>query len=167
MRVEITVEGANQLIARFAQVEKGLDFRELGTWDAVASEFYKIEKEQFDSEGGAGKSGKWKALKPEYAKRKQKKWGNVPILHASGEMMRSLTSRNAPGAVLEKTADELTLGTINPKALYHHGNKRAKGVPQRKVVDPTDAQVDRLSKVIQGKMKQLIANAKLRDIRGF
>ena len=165
MRVEITVEGSNQLIASFAQVEKGLDFRELGTWDAVASEFYKIEKEQFDSEGGAGKSGKWKALKPEYAKRKQKKWGNVPILHASGEMMRSLTSRNAPGAVLEKTADELTLGTTIPYAGYHQrGSKR---LPKRPPVDPTDAQVDRLSKVIQGKMKQLIANAKLRDIRGF
>ena len=165
MRVEITVEGSNQLIASFAQVEKGLDFRELGTWDAVASEFYKIEKEQFDSEGGAGKSGKWKALKPEYAKRKQKKWGNVPILHASGEMMRSLTSRNAPGAVLEKTADELTLGTTIPYAGYHQrGGKR---LPKRPPVDPTDAQVDRLSKVIQGKMKQLIANAKLRDIRGF
>lgn len=164
MKVEITVEGAQDLAARFAIVEKGLDFRELGTWDAVASEFYKIEKEQFESEGSAGASGKWKALTPKYAARKQKKYGPVPILTASGEMRRSLTNRGAPGSVLEKSADELVIGTTIAKAGYH---QRGSGrLPQRKPIDPSESQVSRLSAVIQGKMKQLIANARLRDLRG-
>lgn len=166
MKVEIKIEGSDELRAAFKTVESGmLDLRQLGTWDAVASEFYKIEKEQFASEGAAGKSGKWKQLSPDYAKIKLKRWGSVPILQASGETYRSLTSRGAAGSVLEKSAQELTIGTSIKKAGYHQrGNAR---LPQRKMIDFTDEQLKQLAKPIAGKMRQLVANARLRNVRGF
>src|SRR4051794_8019067 len=47
MRLEMTIEGTGELLSSFAQVERGLvDLRQLGTWDAVQAEFYKVEKEQ-------------------------------------------------------------------------------------------------------------------------
>jgi phage gpG-like protein len=167
MKVEITVEGADDLVARFATVEKGLDFRELGTWDAVATEFRKIEYEQFASEGADGASGAWQALSTEYAARKLKQWGQVPIMQASGRLWRSLTQKGSKDAVEEQTATELTLGTTVEYAKYHQSKEPRKKLPRRPLVDLTDAQTARLGGVIQGKMKQLIANAKLRDIRGF
>lgn len=164
MRVEVKVEGTDELIAAFRTVEKGLDFRELGTWDAVAAKWYEIERGLFESEGASGKSGKWKALSSGCETQKQKKYGSVPILFASGEMARSLTKKGAKDSVLEKTANTLTIGTTNKKAGYHQrGNSR---LPQRKVIDFTSEQLQEIASPILPKMKQLIANAKLRDLRG-
>jgi phage gpG-like protein len=162
---EIEIEGMADLLARFKGVEEGmLDFRQLGAWRAVASEFRKIEKEQFDSEGSKGESGKWKQLSPKYAIRKLAKWGDVPILQASGKLYRSLTQENAEGAVYEETAQELTLGTSIPYAAYHQRGGR---VPQREPISLTREQKDRLMQPVQDKLRQLIANAKLRDLQGF
>ena len=163
MKIEVTLDGVKELNASMTFIDAGLsDFRKLGTWDAIATEFYKIEKEQFKDEGGP--SGKWKSLSPKYAAIKARKYGNVPILTASGQMMKSLTSRGAANSVLEQTATEMTIGTSDPKAGYHQrGNRR---LPQRKVVDFDDQRKDRLSKVAENKVKQLLANAKLRSLRG-
>lgn len=163
MNVTVTVEGADKLAAAFKTVEKGLDFRTLGTWDAVTSEFRKIEKEQFAGEG-IGPSGKWKALSAAYAKRKIKKWGSTPILQASGRLVKSLTG-NSSDSVVEKTADELTIGTTVPYAGYHQ--RGTKTMPSRPPVDLSEQHTDRLGKVITRKMKQLVANARLADKQGF
>jgi phage gpG-like protein len=164
MKIEVTLEGTNELKAAFAMVEKGAtDLRELGTWKAVGSEFYKIEKEQFDSEG-SGPSGKWKALSSGYAAIKAKKWGSVRILQASGRMYKSLTSKGGD-SVFEETAQELTIGTSVSYAGFHQSGTRK--MPKRPPIDLGQPQLDRLSKVIVGKMKQLAANARLRDVRGF
>ena len=162
MNIEVTLTGVKEVTSSLNYVNDGLsDFRKLGTWDAIATEFYKIEKEQFKGEGGP--SGKWKALSPQYAAIKAKKYGSVPILTASGEMMKSLTSRGAANSVMEQTADSMTIGTSDPKAGYHQrGNRR---LPQRKVIDFDDARTERLNKVAESKIKQLIANAKLRSTR--
>ena len=158
MKVSITLEGTNELIAAFSTVEKGLDFRTLGTWDAVATEFRKIEKEQFAGEG-IGPSGKWKPLSAVYAKRKIKKYGNQPILQASGRLAKSLTGTTAD-SVLEKTAQELTIGTNVPYAGYHQRGSKA-----RPPVDLSEQQLDRIGTVITRKMKQLAANARLGELR--
>ena len=162
MKIEVTLTGVKETTESMNYIDAGLsDFRKLGTWDAIATEFYKIEREQFKGEGGP--SGKWKSLSPKYAVIKAKKYGNVPILTASGQMMKSLTSRGAANSVLEQTATEMTIGTSDPKAGYHQrGNRR---LPQRKVIDFDDARVERLNKVAESKIKQLIANAKLRSTR--
>jgi len=165
MKLEIEIEGMADLLARFKGIEAGMvDFRQLGTWDAVVSEFRKIEIEQFDSEGSKGAGGKWKALSTKYAVRKQKKWGGVPILQASGRLYKSLTSQTGD-SVVEKTAQELTIGTSLKYAGYHQ--KGTRKMPQREPISFTEDQKRRLARPIQDKLRQLVANAKLRSLRGF
>jgi phage gpG-like protein len=165
MRLEITIEGTGELLSSFAQVERGLvDLRQLGTWDAVQAEFYKVEKEQFASEGSAGRSGKWKELTPKYAERKTRKWGPQPILQASTKLFRSMTSETSDSQV-EKQPLEMAIGTRLPYAGYHQtGGKR---LPKREIISFTDEQSKRIVKPIETKIRQLVANAKLRDVRGF
>lgn len=166
MQVEITIEGKEGLLAAFKTLESGIsDLRQLGTWKAVASEFYKIEKEQFSTEGGAGASGKWAPLSTAYEVQKQKKYGSVSILQASGKMYRSLTSSGGPDSVYEESAQELVVGSSSPIPGYHQSGTRR--MPQRKPVDVSDAQKQRLADVLTAKLKQLAANARLRDVRGF
>lgn len=163
---QIEVEGMKELLATFKTIEEGmLDFRQLGTWKAVAHEFRKIEKEQFSSEGSAGRSGKWKPLTAKYAERKQKKYGSMPILQATGKGYRSLTVEGAEGAVYNESAQELVIGSSIPYMAYHQrGSNR---LPKREPVSFTEAQEQQLVKPVQDKLRQLIANAKLRQIRGF
>lgn len=166
MNVSIQIEGGNELRAAFKTVEAGLlDLRKLGTWDTVATEFRKIEKEIFGSEGAQGASGKWEPLSVPYAARKTKKWGSVPILQASGRLYKSLTQRGGPDAVYETAPQEMTIGTKVPYAGYHQtGTNR---MQQRKPVDLTDAHVDRLAKSISQKVRQLAANARLQELKGL
>ena len=158
------VEGMNELLAAFRDVERGmLDFRQLGTWKAVQSEFYKIQREIFDSEGSKSESGKWKSLSPNYAKVKQALYGSKPILQATGEMYRSFTSDTGN---VTQTAQEMTI-TFPPPAGYHMSKAPRKKMPYRSSLDLTTEQEERLTEPVRQKLKQLIANAKLRDLRGF
>lgn len=164
LNFHIEVDGLPQTVAAFKRVERGVvDMRQLGTWKWVASEFYKILKEAFSSEGSSGKSGKWAPLKPAYAAVKSKKYGNMPILQASGKLYKSLTSAGADGAVFEETANELTIGSSIPYGGYHQrGTSR---MPAREPISLTESQTQRLLDPIRKKLEQLIDNAKLRDLK--
>lgn len=158
------VEGMNDLLAAFRNVERGmLDFRQLGTWKAVQSEFYKIQKEIFDSEGSRSKGGKWKPLSPAYKKVKDKKYGSLPILQATRNMYREFTSDTGN---VTQTAQELTI-KFGPPAGFHMSKAPRKKIPYRSSLDLTVDQEERLKRPVREKLKQLIANAKLRDLRGF
>jgi phage gpG-like protein len=165
MKFSIEVEGKEQLLSSFLEVQEGVvDLRKLGTWDWVATEFRKIEKEIFDSEGSASRGGRWKELSTKYKERKLRKWGPVPILQASGKLYRAL-SGTSPDSVFEKEAQSMAIGTSLPYARYHQtGTKR---MPKRPPMDFTDEQKDRLVEPIKRKLRQLIANAKLAERRGF
>ncbi len=163
MNFATTVEGVNDLIDRFEKVRRGVvDLRQLGTWDWAISTFQKVQKSIFDSEGAAAGS-RWKALTPAYAAVKARRYGSQPILQATGKMYREFTS--APGLV-DKKEMELTLGFSQP-AGYHMGKGARSKMPYRSSLDMTDAQLDEIQQPIVKKLKQLIDNAKLRDIRGF
>lgn len=164
MKLEISVEGMQDLLNSIEKVERGvLDLRDLGTWDWVEREFYQVVKEQFASEGGAGQSGKWKGLSHPYAEIKTRTYGDNGILVASGAMYRSLTG--GAGAIVDKQAQEMTLGSTDKKAGWHqHGTGR---MPARPIYDFTDAQTRKIQGPIIKKLRQLIDNAKLRDVRGF
>jgi phage gpG-like protein len=190
MKVTVELEGLPELLDHYRGVEVGmLDFRTLGTWDKVQTEFYKVVWSQFTSEGGDGKSGKWQALSPRYAKRKDAKWGSMPILQASGRLWRSLTGKGTD-SVAEQSALELVLGTKVPYAKYHQtGTKaparraggRAKGfvgpvlnlmgpqrggMPARPPIDFTEEQERQLMKPIQQHLRQIVSQAKLTSLRG-
>lgn len=157
----IEIEGMRELLASFKKVEEGmLDFRQLGAWKGVQAEFYKIEKEIFAKEGNATK---WKALTPAYAKIKQKKYGSLPILQATGKMYSEFTS---DAGNVTQTAQEMTFKFSQP-AGYHMSKEPRSKMPYRSSLDLTDEQERQIVKPVQDKLKQLIANAKLRDIRGF
>ncbi len=163
MELKVTIEGKTGLLAALLQVQRGVvDLRQLGTWDWVQSTFYKIEKEQFGSEGAAGKGGKWRSLSPKYAVAKQRKYGDKPILQATGSMYRDLTTS---AGYVEKKEQEMTIGTTRPYAGYHQ-NGTSK-MPKRPPVDMTAAQEKELTEPIVKKLRQLVANARLRDVRGF
>lgn len=189
MNITIETVGLQELLDAFHGVEKGmLDFRDLGTWDAVEREFHKIQVEQFNSEGGAGKSGKWQALSSPYKEIKDKKYGQLPILQRSKRLYKSLTSRNAD-SVFEVSAMEIVLGTKVPYAGYHQTGTRAPGrraggrakgfvgpvfnlqgphkggMPARQPISLTNEQEAQLLKPIQKHLKQIVANAKLRSLR--
>lgn len=164
MSFTVTVEGREELLSSLTQVQRGLvNLNDLGTWNMVIARFREVEKQHFAA-GGNGQSGGFAPLKPAYAKAKARKWGNVPILTASGRMVRSLTS-DTGDSVIDKQPQELTIGTSLKYAGYHQaGTSR---MAQRKPIDFTPRQTDYIVEPISIKAKQLIANAKLRDYRGF
>lgn len=164
MKISVEVDGVQDTIRAFEKVEKGIvDFRELGTWDWVQSEFYKIQKEIFASEGAAGKGGKWKALSSPYAAIKQAKYGDMPILQASGKMYKTFTS---DAGNVDKKADSMTFQFDAP-AGYHMGKGGRGKMPYRSSLDLNPEQQKRLLEPVSKKLKQLIMNAKLRYYQGL
>lgn len=168
MKVEVTIEGTEELLRAFGKVQRGIvDLRQLGTWDAVAAVFYKIVYGQFASEGADGKSGSWKKLSPKYEAAKFRKWGQVPILQASGRLWRSLTQKGAKDSVYAAKAMELTIGSSVEYGGYHQSRKPRTRLPRRPPLDFTEDHEKQLAKPIQQKLRQLIENARLADTRGF
>lgn len=164
--LRILVEGKTELLSAFLKIHASLaDLRELGTWDWVISRFYQVEKEQFESEGSAGKSGKWVPLTAKYEAIKARKYGSMPILQATQRMYKALTSANTPDSVVIKDRMELTIGTSLPYSGYH--NTGTDKMQRRPPIDPTDEQKDKITEPIKLKLRQVIANARLRDKRGF
>ena len=161
MPITVEIEGMSELLAAFKTVEEGmLDFRQLGAWKAVQSEFYKIQKEIFANEGNGTQ---WKALTPAYAKVKLAKYGERPILQATGDMYKEFTSDTGN---VKMTAQEMDI-TFSQPAGYHMSKESRTKMPYRSSMDFTEEQEKQLMQPIQDKLKQLIANAKLRDLRGF
>lgn len=125
-------------------------------WEEVKLEFWEIEKEQFDSEGAAGASGKWKPLSPKYAARKIEKYGDKLILQRTDALYKSMTGKTND-TVLEIKKDSIAIGSSLARAKYHHrGGGR---LPKREVISFSDAQKKRLQKRIQKKMVKLIKQA--------
>jgi hypothetical protein len=165
MNIGIEIDGIPQTIAALSRVERGvLDLRQLGTWDWVESEFRRIQKEIFDSEGSASAGGKWKRLSPAYAAVKQKKYGNLPILQRTGGMYKEFTSKG--GGAVEQKPQEMSIAFSSP-AGFHMGKGARSKMPYRSSLDLTNEQKERLMKPIRAKFQQLVDNAGLRDRRGF
>jgi phage gpG-like protein len=159
MKFHTTVEGVPQLTAKFSALREGItDFRGV-TWTRVRNAFFKVEKEIFANEGGASK---WKDLSSPYKELKQKKYGNQPILQASGRFYKSLTSRSGD-AVMEETETELTLGSRTPYGGFHHTGTSK--MPRRDPLDFTEAHKKEITEPIALRVRQLIDNLKLRSLR--
>lgn len=163
MKIEFQVDGEIATIAAFAEVQGGIaDLRKNATWLRVQQAYYKAVKEVFASEGG--KSGKWAGLSSPYKAIKAKKYGNVPILQRTKRLYRSMTQMGGE-AIVNKQATEMTLGSNVPYGGYHQ--RGTSKMPARKVIDFSDEQQTAILKPIGDSLKQLVANARLRDLRGF
>ncbi|MCA1589176.1 MAG: hypothetical protein LC734_02055 [Acidobacteria bacterium] len=159
MNVTVEVEGINDLVSRFEVIRKGTaDLRQLGTWDWVQREFYKIEVEMFDTAGSAGKSGQWKPLTPKYHVAKMRKYrGPTRLLIASGKFRKSMTQAGGD-AIVEKHPQEMTLGSKVSYAGYLQ--KGTAKMPARPVIDFSPDHEKRLMEPIKTKLLQLLQNAR-------
>lgn len=152
IRFSFEIDGVPAFDRAFNRIEQELDdLRSI--WPAVAKEFYQIEVEQFESEGAAGASGKWAALSPAYARYKAVKFPNQPILRATTSLFDAMTNPDALGAVFKPEKSQLTIGANIDYGTYH---QRGRGVPQRKVISPSESQKRRIQKAIQVGLVQFV-----------
>jgi phage gpG-like protein len=109
----------DRAIARFADGVS--DYRPV--WAVIEDDFYALVGRQFATEGTEGGTA-WPELTAGYAVWKERHYPGKPILQRTGELMASLTSPNAPGAVRVEERKTLTLGTTVPHAIFHQKGTR-------------------------------------------
>lgn len=145
-RIVSTVDGVETMNRAFNRTEGYVsDMRNFAP--AVSQEFYRIEAEQFASEGAAGASGRFTPLSKPYERFKAIAFPGETILRATGHMEASLTDPDALDAIFIATADEITLGTKDPKAIGHH--RGLGNLPARPVISMSEQQKRRIQKAIQ------------------
>lgn len=154
MRISLEIDGKAQFDRTFHRM--GRQLRDLSNiWPDMRDEVWRIEDEQFDSEGAAGQSGRWKPLSERYRARKAKKYGRRGILVRTGRLKRAMTGKTAD-TVYQTSPSEMVLGTNLRYALFH---QRGSGkLPKREIYSFSDTQKRRLQKTIQkGLVRELRA----------
>ena len=91
-------------------------------------------QEQFATEG-AYYGDAWAPLNEKYAERKRRQWGLMPILIASGAMLKSFLGGHNHVKVIE--ADHAAFGSTDEKARYHQ--EGTEHMPARPIVKASDA----------------------------
>lgn len=150
MRLDIEVFGDVQFSRELLRVgERAGDLRPV--FADLVDDFHSMEREQFDTEGGAA-SGGWAPLKDTTVERKDAAGLDPRILHATLALRRSLTERSAPGSIAKFTSDELTVGTAvrSPQGFPYpaaHQNPQ-KGQTQRRPIEFTpERRIDWVKKI--------------------
>jgi phage gpG-like protein len=150
IRFSAEVLGVEVINRAFNRVEEAIsDLRSI--WPEVAKEFYAIEREQFDSEGVAGASGKWIPLTPAYKQWKEANFPGQPIEQLEGSLVASLTDPEALDAIYRPEKDELIIGTRLPYARRQHRT--------RPLISLSEVQKRRLQKAIQRGLVQFTRQA--------
>jgi hypothetical protein len=88
----------------------------------MGQEFYGQEKKLFDL-------APWKPLSPAYAKRKQAKYGDKPILRATDTLFRSLTAQGAEGNIHRIGNDSAEFGSSVPYGPFHASTRNPLAEP--------------------------------------
>lgn len=126
MLLELSLDGDVQLsreILRFA----GRSIHAAPAFELLGGELFRIERRQFDSEGGYG-SGGWAPLADSTIEAK----GTDQILVESGDLERSLTERGGDN-IFEIHDTWFLFGTHDPKAALHQ--KGTSRMPQRRPLE--------------------------------
>lgn len=159
MKYEVIVTGERRLKAEFDKVKDIIeDVRP--EWKEVRPVFYKIELEQFASEGSKGKSGKWKALSPGYAKYKRIRFGAKPILRATDALWKSLTG-TTPDSIVKEEKLEFAHGTKLPRGKKHQTGIEGK-LARRKPIDLTKKDEEKLFKAFKGSLLKRVKRTKFK-----
>lgn len=151
-RFQVEVLGEEIFNRVFNRIDSLSDLRPL--YPEVIREFYAIEREQFESEGAAGASGRWAPLSAGYARSKQASHPDKPILRADDDLFASLTDPEAAGAILRPEPDSLTIGTSVPYAIFHQRGTRH--MPARPPISPSETQKRRLQKALQSGLVRFV-----------
>lgn len=136
IRLKITVQNTELVVAALRGVEGEITDLQ-SVWKAIEPVWRGIMVDQFSTEGGAGASGKWAPLSPAYAEIKSQRFGDQPILQATGRLYRSLSGKTTDTiAHYDKQAAEY--GSSVPYGEYHQtGTSR---MPRRPPIDLSDDQ---------------------------
>ena len=122
--------------------------------------FYQIEREQFATEGAAGASGTWPRVAPATARAKARDGrGTFPTLQRSGTMMQALTRPGGLDSIIERTGDRIVFRLPSPAQFHQRGTRR---MPQRKVVDPSPAQIERLDEAVTREAAEVVRDLGVR-----
>jgi phage gpG-like protein len=149
LRFSGEISGVDVLDRAFNRIEQYIsDFRSV--WPAVAKIFYEIEREQFDTQGSAGQSGRWSALSPAYKKWKEVHFPGEPILQATHALVDSMTSPDANDSIFRVDPMMLTIGTQREGARAHQRT--------RPIISLREDQKRRLQKAIQSGLVQFTRN---------
>lgn len=161
MKITIKVDGLKAIERAFDTIAKSVaDFRPY--WKDVQKEFFEIETRLFASEGQSGRSGrKWAALKPDYAKAKLKKYGQLPIMQRTGALYSSLTS-NTGDTVFETSKNEAIMGTSLAYGVYHQHGSRKVPLPVRKTISFRIKDAEQLVKPIKEGLEKVAKKVKLK-----
>lgn len=152
IRFSFEFGGKVQFDRAFNRVEKHIeDLRPV--WDEVERVFYRIEREQFASEGAKGGGGKWKPLSRPYAERKAKTHPGRKILQREGNLRSSLIG-NTADSVLRKEKQEFAIGTRLFYAPFHQDGTSK--MPARPPIDLSDEQRTLMTKEIQKSLLKII-----------
>jgi phage gpG-like protein len=148
-RITIEINGQKQFDRVFQRFDEDLkDLTPIG--DDMRDAFWDIEKEQFQSEGTKGASGRWAPLSPAYEKRKIAAYGTFAviagILIATEEMYKSLT-RDTPNTVYQKDHQGIVIGTSLARARYHQ--EATSRMPARPPISFSDQQKRYFMKEVQ------------------
>lgn len=87
-------------------------------FDKVHDTIRNVEKKQFSTEGAAY-SGGWAPLAPSTVRYKARRGLDPRILHATGRLRRSFTTKGDPDHVYRASADEMFTGSRVPYAKFH------------------------------------------------
>ena len=104
----------------------------------IAADFYKVEKQQFETQGS--RKSAWEALSPKYALYKNRHFPGKKILERTGELKKSLTTASGVDSVYVETYQELRVGAESKVGSWHqHGVPEDVGsrMPARRPMDLT------------------------------
>ena len=163
LRVSLQVDGIAQFDRAFSRFSEGLkDLRPL--WEPLAQEFYRIEDEQFASEG-AHSGNPWKPLSPKYQQWKEKHIPGPMILELTNKLKLSLTYKGNSAHVRQEDLLTLTLGSSLPYAKYHQTGTRR--MPARKPIDLSEDHKAKLGKIIHRGLVKIARKVGFETEEGF
>jgi hypothetical protein len=149
---KVDLSGFNRAFDGFEKMlRRPTDFMQRPAVDWMAQ----TEREQFDSEGAAGRSGRWAPLAPSTQRAKALDRSGVKILQRTGTMMNQLTRTESLRQYVEVTDDKIIFHLPPPAGFHQSGTRK---MPQRKVVDPSDAQIGRLNDAVRREVLPLVRN---------
>jgi phage gpG-like protein len=145
MRVVFESFGHTQINRKLMRLEEhALDPRP--AYRFMAKDFYEWEKELFETEGRSGREA-WAQLAPSTLRHKAKHGFPLAILHRTGDLRNSLTSRHSKGSYALFTRRGFEIGSRLPYAQFHYDG--TKHMPARLPVQLTEAQRLEWMKIFQ------------------
>ena len=150
IKATIRTDGLAKLAMRLRSIRPTLT---PGQWLAEVGqdsmdEFVNVMAQAFKTEGASGASGKWAALSDNppghgYASQKLAKYGNQPILVATGALRDSLTKPRHKNMIFQVDANGILLGSTIPYFKYHQlGTTK---MPKRPPISLTKDQIQRIA----------------------